>query len=123
VRVKIAPCKAFKYSNDIQFGTVGVVGAGGNSGFQALNLAAQLGAASIILIGFDMSDRSGKHWYGRNQWPGANNPDDSNFRKWIAAFEGAAPVLKARGIRVFNTSPSSALRCFPFGTIEASLGP
>jgi hypothetical protein len=62
-----------KYSDDLQW-TAGVVGGGGNSGFQAVNLAAQFGASRIILIGFDMTDRGGKHWYGRNHWPMSNNP-------------------------------------------------
>jgi hypothetical protein len=100
----------------------GIVGGGGNSGFQALNLAAQFGATRIILIGFDMTDRGGKHWYGRNHWPMSNNPDDSNFRRWIAAFDKAAPVLAALGIQVFNASPNSALRCFPFADLETALG-
>lgn len=90
-----------------------MVGSGGNSGFQALNLAVQFGARRILLVGFDMNDRGGVHWYGRNSWPMANNPDHNNFRRWIAAFEGAAPLLKSMGIEVVNLSPHSAIQCFP----------
>lgn len=39
-----------------------VIGSGGNSGFQALNIAVQFGASRIMLIGFDMQDRSGVHY-------------------------------------------------------------
>lgn len=123
--VKIAPCKVQKYSHDLQFQEIGTVGSGGNSGFQALNLALQLARwapKAIVLIGFDMTDRSGVHWYGRNRWPGANNPDYSQFRRWIAAYEGAANVLRGLGIQVFNTSLNSALRCFPFAELEAATG-
>lgn len=120
-RVDIARGQGERYSSDLQF-QPGQVAAGGNSGFQALNLALQFGASRIILIGFDMNDRAGKHWYGRNQWPNANNPNDSNFQRWIAAFTKAAPVLAGLGVQVFNCSPNSALRCFPLVDLEQALG-
>jgi hypothetical protein len=118
-RVEIARINApgKKYSDAIVTET-GTVGAGGNSGFQALNLAVQFGARRIILIGFDMTDASGVHWYGRNSWVGANNPDQGNFRRWIAAFEGAARQLERMGIAVVNASANSALTCFPKARLE-----
>lgn len=105
--------------DDILTGEVGLVGSGGNSGFQALNLAVQFGALRIALVGFDMTDRSGVHWYGRNRWNRANNPDHSNFRRWITAFDRAAPDLKNMGVEVVNCSPHSALTCFPKVSVEA----
>jgi hypothetical protein len=110
-----------KYIDDLVLDPVGTVGAGGNSGYQALNLAIQFGSRRIILIGFDMTDRNGVHWYGRNFWPMANNPMDSNFRRWIAAFEKAAPILRDIGAEVINASPHSALSCFPKQSIEQAL--
>lgn len=110
-----------KYSPDLEMEKVGTIGAGGNSGFQALNLALQWGALKIILIGFDMSDKGGVHWYGRNHWPMANNPNESNFKRWIAAFDRAAPVLDRIGARVVNASPNSALTCFPKMSLEQAL--
>jgi hypothetical protein len=99
------------------------IGGGGNSGFQALNLATvQFKARRIVLIGFDMHDRGGKHWYGRNHWPMANNPAESNFKRWIAAFNQAAPILAGLGIQVMNATPNSALRCFPFVDLEQIFG-
>lgn len=99
----------------------GKVGAGGNSGFQALNLAVQWGAKCIILIGFDMTDQSGVHWYGRNNWPRANNPDHNNFKRWIDAFTKAAPQLERMGVDVVNASPNSALKCFKHRSIAEAL--
>jgi hypothetical protein len=99
----------------------GKTGSGGNSGFQALNLAVQWGARRILLIGFDMTDASGVHWYGRNTWLMANNPDHHNFKRWIAAFEAAAPVLAKMGVEVINCSRYSALKCFPKLSIEDAL--
>mgnify|MGYP002145968013 CR=1 FL=1 len=42
----------------------GTVGCGGNSGFQALNLALQFGCTRIILVGYDMRLDKGLHWHG-----------------------------------------------------------
>jgi hypothetical protein len=101
------------FSQKMLFGAVGRIGGGGNSGFQALNLSVQLGARRVLLIGFDMHGRGGVHWYGRNNWPSANNPDDGHFRKWLAAFNAAAPVLSEIGVEVINASPLSDLNAFP----------
>lgn len=98
------------------------VGSGGNSGFQALNLALQWGAVRILLIGFDMTDASGSlHWYGHNNWRGANNPNHSNFRRWIAAFNNAAKQCRELGVDVVNCSLHSALMCFPKMSLEEAI--
>jgi hypothetical protein len=106
----------------MQFEDPGVVGSGGNSGFQALNLAAQFGATRIMLIGFDMHVGSGVHWYGRNTWRNANNPSSANLMRWRDAFTSQALVLKRLGVEVVNVSADSALRCFEFGSISETLG-
>lgn len=91
---------------------IGVVGSGRNSGFQAVNLAVQFGMRRGILVGYDMTDRSGSHYYGRNAWPNANNPDGWLFEKWQKAFNDAAKDLTRLGIEIVNTSTYSALTCF-----------
>ena len=103
------------------FDDPGVVGSGGNSGFQAVNLAAQFGARRILLIGFDMHEAAGVHWYGRNTWRKANNPSTRNFVRWRNAFADQAGVLLARGIEIINTSLESALTCFPQMTLEEAI--
>lgn len=99
----------------------GKVGGGGNSGFQAVNLAVQFGATKLLLIGFDMQDRGGLHWYGRNSWNGANNPDDGAFVRWRRDFDQAAVDLEMHGVEVINVAPQSALTCFRRGTIEQAI--
>lgn len=102
-------------------GEIGRIGSGGNSGFQALNLAVQFGARRVLLVGYDMTDRSGVHWYGRNSWRGANNPHQQNFDRWLKAFDAAAPVLASLGVEVINASPVSAMKSFPRRSIEDTL--
>jgi hypothetical protein len=99
----------------------GVIGSGGNSGFQAVNIAAQFGASRILLIGFDMHSGSGLHWYGRNAWRGANNPAATNLMRWRDAFTSQAQVIRRYGIEVVNASPDSAVRCFQMSSIEETL--
>lgn len=108
-------------SDDLNLDEPGVLGSGGNSGFQALNLALQFGSRKILLIGFDLNDRSGVHWYGRNNWPRANNPTEENFRRWRGAFRLAAPKLQSIGAEVLNASPTSEMKCFGKTTIEQAI--
>ena len=100
----------------------GIVGSGGNSGFQAINLAIQFGARQIVLIGFDMHDKSGPHWYGRNEWDGANNPGENNFHRWRAGFAKAAAEISNIGIDVANATRYSELKAFRFvPSVEVAL--
>lgn len=100
----------------------GIVGSGGNSGFQALNIVVQFGASAVLLIGFDMCESNSKpHWYGRNTATGMSNPGEHNYRKWRAAFEGSAEIIRTLGIDVVNVSAISALKCFRRGTVDQAL--
>jgi len=107
-------------SDKLRFETTGTVGGGGCSGFQALNLAVQFGAKRVLLLGFDCQDRSGVHWYGRNNAPGMSNPSQNNFARWKRSFGNAAEQLKGR-VEVVNASPISDLKCFPKGTVAETL--
>jgi hypothetical protein len=82
---------------------------GGNSGFQCLNLAICHGAMEVVLLGYDMGHDGQKHWFG-------NHPKEidrtSNYPKWIANFNKAAPYIRGMGVKVWNCSPSSRLECF-----------
>jgi len=101
--------------------TPGTIGCGGNSGFQAVNLAVQWGVRRIALIGFDMHDRSGVHWYGRASGNGRSNPGEWNFRRWRAAFVASLPDFQACGVEVVNLSRDSELRCFPKLALQDAL--
>lgn len=93
------------------FDRFGVLGAGGNSGFQAVNLAAQTGAGRIALVGFDMHLSAGIHWHGRHP-PGMNNPTRQVVDGWRRGLDAAATKLAALGIDVVNCSPHSALQAY-----------
>jgi hypothetical protein len=96
------------------FSLKGGIHLGGNSGFQAVNLALRFGGDSIILVGFDMA---GTHFFGPHLPPLRSK---QNFGGWIKQFEKAASMLPA-GIRIINATPGSALKCFPIMTLGDAL--
>ena len=107
-------------SNELLLDRPSYVGAGGNSGFQALNLAVQFGATGIMLIGVDCSLDHGQHWHGRHPYP-MSNPAENNVQRWRTAFEGIAARLAALGIDVVNCSAISKLTQYPKCSIEEGL--
>lgn len=101
----------------------GPLGAGGNSGFQAINLAARCGATRIVLTGFDMGRgvAGESHWHGDHVAPGLTNPEAAMLRNSARLLDAAAPDLAARGVTVINASRASALTAYPRTTIEEAL--
>lgn len=98
--------------NRMMEGPVGSIGDGGNSGFQALNLAIQFGAARVLLVGFDMRIDRGEHWHGRHP-AGLNNPRANNVQRWLNA-DWSVPA----GVEVINCNPESALDAYPKMSFE-----
>lgn len=90
----------------------GQIGSGGNSGFQAINLAVQFGATRIVLVGFDMRIDRGIHWHGPHP-NHLNNPRATNVERWRRAIDGAAGQLMALGVIVVNASQVSELTGYP----------
>ncbi len=111
-----------KYDDVIRMAPLGQVAAGGNSGFQAVNLAVQFGAKKILLLGFDMDHKTRHpHWYGRNNGPGRTNPDHFNYDRWRKAFAQSSGVLHGAGVEVINGSLKSAVTTFRKLRVEETL--
>lgn len=90
---------------------------GSNSGFQAINLAILFGARRIVLVGFDMSSQGKSHFFGEHPEGLIRN---SSYERFIPQFERAARRLPA-DIKIINSTPGSALRCFPMMDLEDAL--
>lgn len=84
---------------------------GGNSGYQALNLAVLSGSKEIRLYGFDMKDSG--HFFG-NHPPTLRRTESSRYRHWVQSLNAASVHAKELGINILNCTPGSALRCFEF---------
>lgn len=98
----------------------GKTGSGGNSGFQALNLAVQWGARRVLLVGYDMRIDLGVHWHGPHGY-GLNNPTEHLTRRWVAALDGVAATLAGLGVEVLNCAPISALTAYRKTTLGEAL--
>jgi hypothetical protein len=96
----------------------GYVRTGGNSGYQAIQLAVHLGAERIILLGFDMNPKRFVHWFGDHPNEIRNVP---NVAGWVRRYDGLAEALNRRGIDVVNSSPDTALAAFPRVDLVAAL--
>lgn len=97
-----------------------VITQGMNSGFQAIEIAALMGARRIILVGFDMGlGPSGvRHFFGDH--PGELN-QSSPYHLFLKAFNEAAPHWRDRGLEIINASARTALTCFPRSGLEEAL--
>jgi hypothetical protein len=95
---------------------------GAHSGYQAVHLAAHLGARRILLLGMDMKLGADgrRHWFGEHPYGWAAGPDLYSHLL-IPFFSELVAPLRARGVEVFNVTPGSALECFPKLTLEEAL--
>lgn len=93
---------------------------GGNSGYQAIHLAAHAGAATILLCGFDMHTRDGHHWHADHVAPLRMTHAD-HYPNWIRHFETLHTDLRNRGVMVFNCTPGSAVTAFPKKPLQEAL--
>lgn len=91
---------------------------GSNSGYAATHLAIHLGAARIVLCGFDMRMSNGlSHWFGDHHWRGPHRTDYSLF---LYHFRNAAKEFSRRAT-IINATPGSALTCFPAADLKEAL--
>jgi hypothetical protein len=83
---------------------------GRNSGFQGMNLAILAGAATVILLGFDgrPAPDGREHFHGGHP---RRTPAEA-YPLYVDAMVAAHAAIAARGVRVINATPGSAIDCF-----------
>ena len=96
---------------------------GRNSGYQAVQLAVHLGAARLLLLGFDMRAVGGRtHWHSGTPLAHHRATDPHDLEKvMLPHFATIAESLRTRGIEVLNCTPGSAITCFPTASLEDAL--
>ena len=99
------------------------IGTGGNSAFQAVNLAILGGAIRVVLLGVDLQPTDGKsHWHGDHPWNGQlTNPSGPTYAIWLKAFDMAASQLAHSNIEFIQASDQTALRSWPRMDIQTAL--
>lgn len=96
----------------------GVLGRGGNSGFQCLNLVVQFGARRVILLGFDFC---GDHWHGEHKSP-LRNAQQCTMDKWAGRLDAASSQLRDAGVDVILCSGPSLLNKYRRSTVPTVIG-
>jgi hypothetical protein len=91
---------------------------GRNSGYQAIGVAVHLGAARIVLLGYDMQAIKGSpsHWFGEH--PSGARPPVGTF---LPFFPSLVAPLQKLGVTVINASRETALTCFPRRSLVEAL--
>lgn len=91
----------------------GFLHTGGHAGFAIINFAVLMGAARILLLGYDMQKVNGaRHWFGHH--PKNTTLDvDSPYESFLRAYPFTVPQLAAQGVEVINCTPGSALTVYP----------
>lgn len=99
----------------------GCITGGSNSGYQAINLAVQFGAARIVLLGYDFQRTRGlAHWHGDHPRPMGNL---GNLVKWREHMAVLARDLEVAQIPVVNATRETALTCFARQPLAEALAP
>lgn len=98
------------------------IGTGTNSGHQALNVAVHLGAARVLLLGFDFGPgQGGRLHHHRDHRPPLGNPTPGSFARWLRMIETTVEPLRRLGIDVVNSSRETAITCFRRGDVWEEL--
>lgn len=96
------------------------IGYGGNSGCSAINLALIMGAARVVLLGFDC--KPGPDHRNQPNWHPFHTEVVSVevFDKFNAGHREIARQLPTKfpKAKIINATEGSALRCYPFGSVE-----
>lgn len=85
-----------------------------NSGLRAIELAFDLGAERVILLGYDCTVAQGTHWHGDHT--ASKNPDASRCHAWL----GQHARLPQRD-RVVNCSRHTAIKAYALGDLREEL--
>jgi len=91
---------------------------GNNTGLGALMAAVTLGCNPVYLLGID-GKHEGKRSHYHSGYPRPQLPQ--TMKSFVNHFGFVAKPIKKAGVRVINLNPRSAVKCFPFSTIDVVL--
>lgn len=91
---------------------------GGHSGYAAINLAYHLGAATIVMLGYDMqpAEDGAHHYFGEH--PDGSHP---RYQQWLWLYGGLTEALAREDVRLINASRRTAIQGVPRVALEEVL--
>lgn len=92
--------------------------AGLDAGTSAVNLAYHFGAAEIVLVGIDYY---GSRWSNKEYPHFMPSPPQEHQDRHLLTHEAFGPTILAKGVKVWNTSKYSRLKCYPKKSLESFL--
>lgn len=89
----------------------------------ALRLCFHLGATTVYLVGcdFHMPPEGDAYAFPQEKTPGGRKSNNHAYAILGRRLAALAPLLKERGLRVFNCNKESALKCFPHRPFEEAV--
>lgn len=96
-----------------------VIQQGRSSGHTAVSLAIALGAARVVLLGYDMKFVEGREHF-HQEYKGPRDMD-IYAREFIPGFAGWNEAARAVGVEVVNATEGSALMEFPLADLDSIL--
>ena len=95
---------------------------GRSSGHMAISLALAMGAARIVLLGFDMRlDGNRTHHHDDDYYVGKTGGAAEVLAEFAHHFAGWHVAARDRGVAIVNATSNTALTEFPMVSIEAEL--
>lgn len=95
---------------------------GYTTAFFALQIAIYMGFKEIYFLGLDLGNTEKKsHFFGTRPLQDQDRPDV--YAKMCRSFVNISGQLNEMGVRVYNCSPVSALKEFPYRSVDELLAP
>jgi hypothetical protein len=92
-----------------------------NAGACAVDLAVQLGARRIVLLGYDMRQINGhNNWHDDHRT--SVDPSHNPYKQFLLAWPYIAHDAQQRGIEIINATPGSAIDLFPIVDPQELMG-
>lgn len=95
-----------------------VIRQGRSSGHTAVSLALAMGAATIVLVGYDMRPVDGLEHH-HSEYTGPRDLDI--YREFAVGFAGWKAAALKRGVEILNATPGSAIPEFPMVDLDEVL--
>ena len=88
----------------------------------ALQIAIAMGFREIYFLGLDLGNTAEKsHFFGKRPLQDQDRPQV--YAQMRNSFERISGKLREMGLSVYNCSPVSELKCFPFRSLREAVGP